>query len=97
MAMAVFMTWPGVTAEQYEQLRQIVNWERDLPTGARFHVAAFDEHGAHITDLWATGEDFQRFVDERLMPGVAQVGIAGQPQLDVIPAHAVFTPGFAEK
>jgi len=86
-----------VTAEQYDQVREVVGWERDVPPGALFHVAAFDAHGAHAADLWETAEEFQRFVDQRLMPGVAQVGLAGQPQIELIPANAVFAPGFTAK
>jgi hypothetical protein len=44
--------------------------------------------------VWDSAEDFQRFVDDRLMPGVQQVGIQGQPQVEILPAHAIFAPGY---
>lgn len=94
MAIMMLMDWAGVTAEQYDEVRQTVNWEGDAPAGAMFHVAAFTDAGARITDVWASAEDFQRFVDERLMPGVQKVGIAGEPKVDIFAAHAVFAPGY---
>jgi hypothetical protein len=94
MAIMMRMDWPDATAEQYDELRQVVDWEQDKADGGLFHVAAFDESGAHITDVWESAEQFQRFVDERLMPGVQKVGIAGQPEVTVLPAHAVFAPGY---
>jgi hypothetical protein len=90
----MLMEWPGATAEQYDQLRRVVNWEAEKATGGMFHVAAFDERGAHITDVWQSAEDFQRFVDERLMPGVQKVGIEGEPIVQVLPAHAVSAPAY---
>lgn len=74
------------------QLRKIVNWEGDQPAGRRFHSAAFDENGAHITDIWDSPEPLQSFVDNRLMPGVQQVGVADQPTVEIYPLHALYQP-----
>jgi hypothetical protein len=38
MATIMKMHWPEVTKEQYEKVREIVNWEGDIPQGAKFHV-----------------------------------------------------------
>ena len=94
MAIQMIMRWDGVTQEQYDEARKIVNWEGDAPTGAIHHVASFDGKGARITDVWESAEDFQRFVDELLTPGVEKVGIKGEPQVEIYPAHAVFAPGY---
>jgi hypothetical protein len=88
------MDWPGATPEQYDELRDVVNWEEDKADGGMFHVAAFDDAGAHITDVWDSPEQFQRFAEERLMPGVEKVGIPGEPQIVLLPTHAVFAPGY---
>jgi hypothetical protein len=94
MAVAMIMRWAGVTPEQYEAARSLVNWEGDLPPGAIFHVCAFDEEGLRVTDVWERAEDFQAFVESRLMPGVQQLGIQGQPEVEILPVHRMFTPGF---
>ena len=95
MAIVMSMRWDGVTPEEYDAVRESVGWERQAPAGGLMHIAWFAEGGMRITDAWETAEDFQRFVDERLMPGVKQLGIEGEPEVRVDPAHAVFNPGVA--
>jgi hypothetical protein len=73
MSIVMNMRWQGVTAEQYDQARELVNWEGDVPDGAKFHVASFDGTGLRVTDVWASADHFNRFVEQRLMPGVQLV------------------------
>lgn len=94
MPIVMDMLWPNIVPEQYEALRKLVNWEGDVPTGAMFHASSFDESGIHVTDIWESAEDFQRFVDSRLMPGTKQLGIPGQPQVQIRPVHVLFTPAY---
>ena len=94
MAVAAHAVWPGVTEEQYDQLRDVVGWEREVPPGVILHIASFSPEGAHIVDVWESEEAVQRFIEERVMPGAEQVGIAGQPEVRFYPVHALFTPGF---
>jgi len=90
MAIVMQMRWDGVTPELYDQTRDEVGWETDSPTGAIMHVAWFDDGVLHVVDAWDSAEAFQSFVDDRLMPGVAKVGIEGQPDVTILPAHRVF-------
>jgi hypothetical protein len=90
----MLMEWDGVTLEQYEAARNLVNWEGDPPQGGMFHVAAITDTGLRVTDLWQSAEAFQSFVEQRLMPGVQQLGIQGQPRVEIYPVHALFTPAF---
>jgi hypothetical protein len=92
MTIVMNMFWEGVTTDQYEQLRKLVNWEGNVPRGAISHIASFSERGIHVTDLWESAEDFQEFTDTRLMPGVRQLGVDGQPEIEIRPVHALFTP-----
>jgi len=94
MAVVMFMEWEGVTREQYEAVRKLVNWEGDAPAGGMFHVAAITDKGLRVADLWQSAETFQAFVQNRLMPGVQQVGITGEPHVEVHPVQALFTPAF---
>ena len=66
MAVVMFMEWDGVTIEQYEAARKLVNWEGDNPAGGMFHVAAVTDAGLRVTDLWQSAEAFQTFVEKRL-------------------------------
>ena len=92
MKIVMIMKWDGVTPDQYEKLRKIVNWEGDTPKGAVFHVAAFDASGIRVTDVWDSADDFNNFVQNRLMPGTNEVGIGGAPQVEVLPMYAIFVP-----
>jgi len=93
MAIMMIMSWEGATTDQYEQARTRVNWEGDVPRGAIAHFCSHDGKGLRITDICESGEDFQRFVDERLMPATQEIGIPGQPNVEIYPLHAKFTPG----
>lgn len=86
------MVWDGVTPEQYDEARDVVGWEAEAPTGGILHVASFEGDQLRVTDVWESAEDFQRFVDDRLTPGVQKVGITGEPQVVIRRAHRIFSP-----
>jgi hypothetical protein len=95
MPTVMYMDWPEVTREQYDEALEKIGWERDVPDGALFHVAWFDESdGFHVVDLWESGDHFNRFVDERLMPAVREIGIQGEPKVRMTQAHRVFAPAY---
>jgi hypothetical protein len=93
MAIGMWVDWPDATSEQYDRLREVVGWEREVPEGLILHIATFDSEGTHVFDAWETEEGFQRIIDKRLMPGVQEVGIEAQPKVQTRPDHALFTPG----
>jgi hypothetical protein len=92
MPIVMQMSWPEVTKEQYEAVRKDVHWEGNLPPGAKLHIAYFAKDGFHVTDLWESAQDFNTFVETRLMPGVAKAGIKGQPKVEISETHAIFAP-----
>ena len=94
MAVMMQMTWDGIGAEEYEAARKHVNWEGDVPPGAMFHVVAVTENGVRVTDVWESAEAFNAFVQDRLMPGVQQLGIPGQPEVEILPVHIIFAPAY---
>jgi len=96
VAVLMRMDWKGVSPEQYDELRKVVNWEGNKPAGALSHVMAFDADGAHVNDTWESAEALQTFLDARLLPGCAQVGLPGQPDVIVMPAYAVYIPGITD-
>ena len=90
MAIMVLMDWKGITAEQYDELREVVNLEADAPPGGHFHVVAVTPEGLRITDVWESAEHFNTFVGTRLMPAVQKLGFPTQPTVEILPAHAVY-------
>jgi hypothetical protein len=96
MPTAMYMRWPGVSIDQYEQTRDKVRWEEELPDGAMFHVAARDGDDLRVFDLWESPEQFQAFVESRLMPAVREVGIEGDPEVQLCEVHRMFAPNGIE-
>ena len=94
MAVMMQMTWNGIGVEDYEAVRKHVNWEGEVPPGAMFHVVAATDTGVRVTDVWESADAFDAFVRDRLMPGVKELGIPGEPQVVILPAHAIFAPGY---
>jgi hypothetical protein len=88
MAIVMQMEWNEVRPDQYDEARRVVDWEGAVPDGAIFHVAWFGADGFRAWDVWESQEAFDRFTNERLMPGIAQVGIEGQPNVTILPCHA---------
>jgi hypothetical protein len=86
------MKWDGVTAAQYDAVRKLANWEGQPPKGAIFHVAGFNKKAMRVTDIWESKEDFNQFLQSRIMPAVKQIGIQTQPKVKFLPLHALFVP-----
>ena len=95
MPVVMCLSWSGVTPAQYDAVRSVVDWEGVLPVGGVHHTAWFDDAGLRAIDVWESAEAFEAFVGGRLMPGVAQVGIAGEPEVVIAPAHADTVSGDA--
>jgi len=86
------MKWDGITPDQYEKLKKVVNWEGNFPKGAIFHVAGFEKSGIRVTDIWESVEECNAFVEKRLLPATIAEGIKGQPQVEFYPVHTIFVP-----
>jgi len=92
VATVMRMRWEGVTEDQYEQAREKVGWDREVPVGAKLHVAGFSDGGLNVLDVWESAEAFQAFSDQRLAPAVQEIGIQGEPDVRFYPMHACFAP-----
>src|SRR3569623_1633803 len=88
----MILDWEGVTIEQYEQVNQVMGVLSDdsAPDGLIEHTAAVSEDGSLvIVDLWESQEALDRFVEERLGPAIAEVGVQPvEPRL--MPVHNTF-------
>ena len=94
MPVVMKMRWDGVTPDQYDAAEKTVDWPSGIPEGAVHHVAWFTDGGLNVVDVWETEDDFNRFVEDRLMPGVQQVGIEGEPKVELHDTHRVFAAGY---
>ena len=92
MAVVVHVVLPGVTKEQYDQVREAVGWLEERPAGGLSHVTWWEGGDCHNVDAWESEEAFNAFGAERLGPGMAKVGVVSQPQATFYPAHEVYVP-----
>ena len=87
MAVLAIFTGQGFTKGMYDSLRKELNLERQPPTGAIFHAAAFDESGTiHVADVWTTAEALNEFVNSRLLPAMKKLNVPA-PKVEVYPIH----------
>jgi hypothetical protein len=85
VSVAVFIEWPGFTAEHYDLLREQVGWEREVAQGSIVHMACSGSEGFRVVDVWESEEAFERFVEERLMPGAKRgSGLRGSQRCSFI-------------
>ena len=76
MAVGVFMEFPGVTREQYEQLVQGLGLS-GLPEGELIHVCGPTSDGGWRTvDVWESQEAFERFANVAAHPPGAGTGVS---------------------
>jgi hypothetical protein len=92
MAVAVHVIVPEVTEEQYDQVRAEVGWLEQRPVGGISHLTWWEGGDCHNVDAWESEEAFNNFVENRLGPGMAKVGVQSQPQVTFYPAHEVYLP-----
>ncbi|MFD9597326.1 hypothetical protein ACFWA9_31865 [Kitasatospora sp. NPDC059973] len=87
MAVVMSMLWADATPEQYDTVRDAVDWEQVPGAGGQLHVAWFDARGLHVTDVWESREAFEAFMAQRLTPAIAKAGISGAPEVSFAPLH----------
>ena len=96
MPILMQMKWDGITPEQYDKTREIVNMDADTPKGLISHAACFRDNAIYVNDIWETAEDFNNFAQTRLMNASAEAGMNGEPHVEIYPAHAILVPNMQE-
>jgi hypothetical protein len=97
MATVMLMHWREASPEQYDEAREKVGWDRDVPNGAKLHVSGFADDGLHVLDVWESEQAFNNFMEQRLAPAIQEIGIQGQPDVRFYPLHGVFAPALGKK
>ncbi len=87
MAVVMRMNWRGIGAADYDAVREEVGWENQAPVGGWLHVALVVGEGVEVWDVWQSADAFGAFTEERLTPGVARLGIEGEPIVKIEPCH----------
>jgi hypothetical protein len=67
------------------------------PAAPRYEVVAYlgaaTDTGVRVTDVWESAEQFDAFVRDRLMPGIKELGIPGEPRVEIHPLRELLAPG----
>ncbi|HWQ24167.1 MAG TPA: hypothetical protein VNK94_08695 [Gaiellaceae bacterium] len=90
MAVALFMHWPGVTPEQYDALMTKLDLDANPAAGSVLHLAALTEEGLEVCDVWQTEQAFRSFLEQRMKPAVHELGIAGEPEIQLVPLRNLY-------
>jgi len=89
MAVAVEVTFPGATIEQFDEAIKIIGavpGGRHPGDGALFHWVTKTDSGVRVTDVWATREQFDRFRQDVILPNSKQAGLP-EPEILVMDVH----------
>ncbi len=87
MSIMMNMSWAGVSTQDYERLHDVVRWREQIAPGGRYHIAWPTDAGLRVVDVWESADHFDEFVGTRLMPGVQQLGLPGEPDVAVWPLY----------
>ena len=79
MAVAMFMRWSGVTADQYDTVMSRLELDSNPAAGSVLHVAATTEEGLEVCDVWQTEQAFRGFYENRFLPVARELSLQGSP------------------
>jgi len=90
MAVAMFMRWPGLTGDQYDAVMVRLGLDANPAAGGIVHAAVVTDEGVEAFDVWQTEQAFSSFLEQRLFPVIAELGIGGEPEVRVVPLHNLY-------
>jgi hypothetical protein len=92
MAVAMFMHWPGITANQYDSVMARLDLDANPAAGGLLHLAAVTEEGLEVCDVWQTEQAFHGFLERRLLPVASELDLQGEPEIKIVPLHNLYAP-----
>jgi hypothetical protein len=90
MAVALFMSWPGVTSDQYDSVMARLELDTNPAAGGVLHLAALTDEGLEVCDVWQTEQAFHGFLQHRLLPIASELDIEGTPEIRLVPLHNLY-------
>jgi len=84
MAVGMLLAGEGVTRDAYQALTEKMfgNYpmrEDQSPEGLLLHTAGESPDGWYIYDVWESQAQFEQFMESRIGPAGAELGLAGGP------------------
>ena len=90
MAVAMFLSWPGMTSDQYDSVMARLDLDSNPAAGGVLHLAALTDEGLEMCDVWQTEQAFHGFLQRRLLPVCNELEIEGEPELKLVPLHNLY-------
>jgi ketosteroid isomerase-like protein len=92
MAVIAEVILRGISAEQYDAVRERTGWVEHVPDGGLAHLTWWEGQDCHNVDAWENEAAFSAFAEQRLGPVMAALGLDIEPEVTFHPAHEVYTP-----
>jgi hypothetical protein len=86
----------GLTAAEYRKVMDELGVERRPEGGIYLHLTTPTEGGFRVVEIWDGKEGFDRFVEQRLAPASAAVGLERSMEITVTALHNFFAPRLDE-
>jgi hypothetical protein len=87
MAVAIVQDWPEEETDRstknYDAISARIMAQEQGPSGLLVHAAGYTGNGFRIFEVWESQADFDRFVEQTLMPIVSEVGAGDDRQPEV--------------
>ncbi len=82
MAFVMRFTPQGMNAAKYDEaIRRLEEAGAGTPVGRLYHVCFGDKENLHVSDIWDSMENFDKF-GQTLMPIMQGLGVdSGQPEI----------------
>ncbi|HZU71913.1 MAG TPA: hypothetical protein VE990_04005 [Acidimicrobiales bacterium] len=92
MAVILTTSWPGLTPDDYERLRQELMREGSLPEALRLQIAAVQGTQLYVTEVWESARAADEFRSGRLARAVRRAGIDPPGPPEVMEVHRILGP-----
>jgi heme-degrading monooxygenase HmoA len=91
MAIGMIFEGRGVSERQYEQVRQEVMPDGEMPDGMLYHLAGPNEDCWNVVEVWESEEQAGRWFESRLGAALDRAGISIRPR--TFRVHALIDDG----
>jgi hypothetical protein len=85
-----------LTAPEYRAVMDELGVERSPEGGIYLHLTTPIDAGFRIVEIWDEKENFDLFVERRLVPANEAIGLDHPTEITVTPLHNLFAPRLDE-
>jgi hypothetical protein len=85
-----------LTAPEYRAVMDELGVEQRPEGGIYLHLTTPTDAGFRVVEIWDRKENFDRFVERRLVPANQALGLDRATEITVTPLHNLFAPRLDE-